>query len=142
MRLCRNCGEDISGTHFNRKFCNNTCRYEVYGPKARATATRWREDNYERSLRSDHNKHLLKNYGITVEDFERMVEVRANRCDICKRTPEEVGDNRRLSVDHCHNTGKIRGLLCRWCNTAIGQLQDSVEVMENAVQYMKENGIV
>ncbi|WP_084206625.1 endonuclease VII domain-containing protein [Segniliparus rugosus] len=110
----------------------------MYGPIARRSANAWRRTNAERSLRADHNKHLKKKYGLTIEQYEEMVAVRGNKCDICGRTPIEVGDSRRLSVDHCHKTGRIRGLLCRWCNTAIGQLQDSVQVMENAIKYMKE----
>jgi hypothetical protein len=140
VRLCGACGADISDAHFNRKFCDNDCRYEVYGPKARYSSVRWRRDNRERVLRSDHNKHLLKSYGITIGQYDVMVAVRENRCDICGRTPEETGDLRRLAVDHCHETGRIRGLLCRFCNTAIGQLGDSVLVMEKALEYMRRQG--
>jgi hypothetical protein len=84
----------------------------------------------------------MKQYGITIEKYEQMIEDCGNKCQICGRTPEEIGDLRRLAVDHCHDTGRIRGILCRWCNTAIVQLQDSIEVVENAVQYMKANYLV
>jgi hypothetical protein len=60
---------------------------------------------------------------------------------ICKK--EEVHRNNqntgisRLSVDHCHNTGKIRGILCTKCNTGLGSFKDNIELLMNAIKYLK-----
>jgi hypothetical protein len=101
----------------------------------------WRSRNVERVRRSDYAKHLRRKFGITVDQYFGMLEVQNGRCAICSRTPEEVPDKGawRLAVDHCHKTGKIRGLLCRPCNTAIGQLQESPEVIRKALAYVEEN---
>ncbi len=85
----------------------------------------------------ERRKGLSKNYGITPEDFERMHKEQKGRCRICKRTAEEAGGRwPRLHVDHCHTTGKVRGLLCSKCNTGLGMFQDSPERLENAVMYL------
>jgi hypothetical protein len=71
----------------------------------------------------------LKRYGITSKDFETMLEKQNGACAVCKK-------KKKLCVDHDHETGKVRGLLCRACNTAIGNLGDSHEGLLNAAQYL------
>ena len=58
-------------------------------------------------------------------------------CAICGVTEEQNG--KRLAVDHCHTTGVIRGLLCSACNTSLGKFKDSVELLQRAIQYLKDN---
>lgn len=80
-------------------------------------------------------------YGITVDQYERLVQVQNNLCAICE-LPEltkhhQGGTLRRLSVDHDHATGKVRGLLCRTCNMAIGNFKENIEIMKKAIAYME-----
>jgi len=77
----------------------------------------------------------IAKYGITPEQFFAMVKEQDNRCKICKR---EAG-KRRLHIDHCHTTGKIRGLLCSPCNTSLGGFRDDPELLRAAIQYLEEN---
>jgi len=83
------------------------------------------------------NQKLKAIYGITFEQFTFMLQLQNGVCAICKQ-PESR--NQRLSVDHDHETGQVRGLLCFACNAGIGFLQDSSEVLEKAKQYLKEKG--
>lgn len=75
----------------------------------------------------------LKKYGLTLVEFEEMLKRQEGKCAICGKTPKE-----NLCVDHCHRTGKVRGLLCRACNRSIGQLGDTEEALMKAVHYLKE----
>ena len=86
-----------------------------------------------------HNRaHKYKNkYGITIEDYDRMLEDQGGRCAIC-RTNDPGGSGSRFAVDHDHKTGKVRGLLCTNCNTGIGLLQDDVLILEQAIRYLNE----
>lgn len=79
-------------------------------------------------------KHL---YGMTLEDWENLYDAQKGCCAICKRNP----DKKRLSVDHDHATGKIRGLLCRSCNWLIGNAKDNQDVLHNAVVYLTVSAI-
>ncbi len=78
---------------------------------------------------------LNKNYGLTVDDYQRMLDCQSGKCAICKRHYSEF--KKRLHVDHDHSTGKVRSLLCHFCNTAIGSFNESVELMEEAIKYLK-----
>lgn len=76
---------------------------------------------------------LLSRYGVTMDEFEALVEKQNGVCAICGKY-EAV-----LSVDHNHTTGKVRGLLCRQCNRGLGLLQDSEYVLSKALQYLQES---
>ena len=74
---------------------------------------------------------------LTVEGYNKMLSEQNGCCAICGefRRP----DQRVLVVDHNHNTGKIRGLLCHPCNMGIGQLKDSLDILQKAVSYLEQN---
>jgi len=77
--------------------------------------------------------NLKKKYGLSYEEFQSMYETRAGLCDICKGPSEE---GRLLSVDHCHKTGKVRGLLCGPCNRALGLFKDDPILLQKALEYV------
>lgn len=79
---------------------------------------------------------LMREYGITPEDFNMMHENQKGLCAICNK-PELVKAN--LAVDHDHNTGKVRGLLCSTCNHALGAFGDSVELLHKAIAYLESD---
>lgn len=85
-----------------------------------------------------------KRYGITLDDVIAMEIAQENLCAICGEPETSKGNNqliKSLSIDHCHETGKVRGLLCNNCNRAIGLLGDDVEVLLNAVEYLRNGGV-
>lgn len=75
---------------------------------------------------------LIREFGITQEQYELMLSEQSGVCKICGQT-----DNRRLAVDHCHDTGRVRGLLCRHCNTAIGLFGDDPSLLRKAADYLE-----
>lgn len=77
--------------------------------------------------------NLKKKYGITLEDYERMLKRFDGGCWICGRKPKK----RRLCVDHNHKTGEVRGLLCYKCNYGLPWFSDSPELLLNASKYLK-----
>ncbi len=82
----------------------------------------------------------LWRYGLTPEEYDALVEEQNGVCAICGNPPGEVKFATRLAVDHCHKTGKNRGLLCRPCNLALGHFEDDVNRMESAIVYLKKHG--
>lgn len=78
---------------------------------------------------------LRKKYGITLEQYEAMLESQGG-CAICTAQPAAGGV---LDVDHCHDTGRVRGLLCNPCNRAIGLLRHDMALIEKAVAYLGEH---
>jgi len=76
-------------------------------------------------------QHWLKaKYGIGLDAYEELVEGQDSRCAICQKKTD------KLCVDHCHKTGRVRGLLCHMCNVGIGHLGDDPLVVERALKYL------
>jgi hypothetical protein len=79
------------------------------------------------------NVQRLKPYNITKEDYDSMLELQDNRCAICN---EKFKPFKEPSIDHNHETKKIRGLLCNKCNFMIGLSGDSILILEKAIEYL------
>lgn len=109
--------------------------------KEREARNKWYNERYRNDpeFRAQKNrKRVTMRYGITVEDYDRMLVVQGGKCALCFAEPvDEPG--KRLHVDHCHDTGKVRGLLCVACNTGMGKLRDNVEVLKRAIEYLEKN---
>lgn len=81
----------------------------------------------------------LRNYGITLEQYDQMVLDQNGCCKICG-TDEPGGNRKRFSVDHNHATGKVRGLLCGSCNAALGLFKDNPTIIQSALSYLNSTG--
>jgi len=101
---------------------------------------KWREKNPEADVR----KHLRRKYGMTLEQYNMLFEKQKGVCALCgkpetvKRKFKSAGPE-RLAVDHCHDTGRIRGLLCFRCNTAVGSIGDDESSAKRVVEYLEMN---
>ena len=90
----------------------------------------------ERRAEQQRRAHFKSNYGLTLEDLQALIDVRGGACDICHRVPEVDSKGRTLRVDHDHDTGEVRGLLCNGCNLLLGHAGDSIELLAAAIQYL------
>ncbi len=80
-------------------------------------------------------EYLLKSkWGLSLEDYDNMLQKQNGVCAICF---EKCRSGRRLAIDHCHKTGKIRGLLCGECNNGIGKLKDDPDLLRRAIKYLE-----
>lgn len=86
------------------------------------------------------DKEMFKKYGITLLEYKEM-EIKQNfKCAICLRPPfGRNAINNRFDIDHNHETGKVRGLLCSDCNTSLGKFEDSIERLQRAIAYLLNN---
>jgi hypothetical protein len=83
-----------------------------------------------------YRKYMLKRYNLTLEDYEKMLKEQNECCAICKNHCSL--SQRSLHVDHCHSTGKVRGLLCSKCNKGLGMYLDNTLFLENAIKYLNK----
>jgi len=83
------------------------------------------------------NLNLKRCYGITIEQYDQMFNVQEGKCKVCGKHQNEL--KQPLSVDHNHITGKVRGLLCPNCNTILGYAKDDINILQNVINYLKEN---
>src|SRR5690606_29139249 len=94
---------------------------------------KYRAADPERRKRQANIQKLRQNYGLSVEEFEAKLAAQGGVCAICKGPPNGKG---RYHVDHCHKTGKVRGLLCHHCNLGIGNLKDDADLVLAAAAYL------
>jgi len=83
-------------------------------------------------------KDLWKRYNITIEDFDKMYQDQGSKCKICRIDIPYRGNT--IAVDHCHKTGKVRGILCVNCNIGIGHFSDDKDILQKAIDYLNDNG--
>jgi Recombination endonuclease VII len=108
----------------------NPERYKEYGRKA-----------YSLHGRHWTTKKICARYGISIDEYDALVEKYNHLCGICSQ-PEKrkfKGEVTRLSIDHCHKTGKVRGLLCYECNIMLGKAKDSITVLQAAIKYLEQH---
>jgi len=103
----------------------------------------WKRQRY-RTHRSEvrrhhRNSYLRTTYGIEPEEYDRRLAEQGDRCAVCPATEPGRG-KKYFPVDHCHETGRIRGLLCDRCNRAIGLLRDDPDLLETAARYLRAAG--
>lgn len=101
----------------------------------RLADARWRKKDPPRTRRmsAERNlRHTLRSLGLSQAEWEWLLSEHGGRCAICRRLPRRG----RLSLDHSHLTGSVRGLLCRPCNARLGHWRDSVEWFERAFKYL------
>lgn len=103
-------------------------------------ARRYRNEKSKSDPYFEFGRSLKRYFGITVEQYFEMHEKQNKVCAICENPEKSKGSNsqkiRRLAVDHCHTTGKIRGLLCLECNRGLGAFKDSPNLLNKAINYL------
>ena len=121
MKLCKDCGIEFNKTGKNHIRCS-TCKVVEEKKKQKI---------YGRKL------DYRKKYGITLEEYNKMFAHQNGCCLICDQHQTVL--NKGLSVDHCHTTGKVRGLLCNNCNLMLGFAKDKIDTLSNSIRYLKTN---
>ena len=129
-----------STTHGYQVYCKTCCAVHHDGwrrknlAKTREASRKWREENPD--LAKDHKRKSV--YGLSLGEYEALLHKQNGRCAIC--SSPTAGGRGGFHVDHCHNTKRIRGLLCHRCNLGIGQLNHDPSVLEAAIRYLAEAG--
>lgn len=134
---CKACGVkrsmDYNKRHPEKKKVKDKRYRTKHNAKVNAMTRKWRKNNPEIV-----RKHNLKKYfGLTVEVYDSMYIEQGGCCAICGTHQSEL--KLRLAVDHDHETGQLRGLLCGSCNTALGLMKDSIGILDNAVSYLERS---
>lgn len=115
---CRFCGGTIpAGSHAATRYCSKECHRKALLPGAVISERK-------------------RKYGVTPERFAEMLAEQGGACAICRSTVP--GGSGSWHVDHCHDSNAVRGLLCHDCNLALGNFKDNAEVMQTAIEYLRQ----
>ena len=128
--------------HKNKELDNARRRAHYENNKERASElqkTRYQKKKKE-ILEYNRNYKLLRDFGITSKQYDEMLVSQKGCCKLCGKDGSKL--TKRLAVDHCHETGAVRGLLCGTCNTALGLFYDNIELMKKAIKYVRTKGKV
>ncbi len=153
IKHCRYCEQDKPSAHFSphphtTDRLSNKCKdcVSAYNKLRHAKKTREELDllNAKRranrnTWKTDRKKHFKRAYGITVENYETML---VNQNGVCKICNKPCKSGKSLAVDHCHETGKVRGLLCAKCNTNLGRIEAYLRDPEPWDNYLRGSTIL
>jgi hypothetical protein len=143
-KKCRDCGETKEASQFSRRNDKRvgSSYYDGLQSVCKACNTtrvrEWRR-NMPTEARAKFVRHgnLRKHYGLGLVQYEQLKATQDGRCAICGTDdPKGRGD---FHVDHCHETGAIRGLLCHFCNVALGNFKDDIARLEAAIEYLRKH---
>ncbi len=133
--LCLQCSQPaITGQRFCR-MCRDKAREKSKMRKGTEGRIQTCSKYYQSHKRPWRNYYYQKKYGITLEKYEEMFKRQSGRCEICKSKPEK---SRNLHIDHDKTTGKVRGLLCTNCNTALGGYRENIQILKAVIRYIKK----
>lgn len=128
MKHCKKCGEDKSPTEFHNDKKRKDGKYAYCKPCTLAHRLKYSKAKPEERLK--YNR--FHKYGATPELITQITIRQSNECAGCKRPFTKTP-----CLDHCHETGVIRGLLCHSCNRALGLLGDNAETLRNLIEYLR-----
>jgi hypothetical protein len=161
VKRCKHCGEekpladfygDTAARDGHRPECKSCTkrrrlsRYQSNREAEIARVRRWQQANAEhvkayqaeyRERRDFRAEHLRRTFGMTQGDYVQMLDTQDGGCAICGRKPRP---GKHLHVDHDHDTGRVRGLLCFSCNVGIGNFDSDSDRMAEAADYVDDNG--
>jgi hypothetical protein len=128
-RECQWCSKlyELGVDSTQHKYCSVECRKQWHADK-------WHSSKipFERK-----KKYRIKHqYGITLEEYNSLLEKQNNKCSICLR---ESPTGYNWHIDHSHDSNKVRGILCSKCNQGLGLFEDNIESLHRAIEYLNEN---
>ena len=139
MKLCSKCREEKSEIEFYRD--RNRKRADCKSCVNKINA-QWSKDNPELKKLIDRRYKLKTMYGISMQDYEVMLRSQGNKCAIQGCGATKPGGRGFWHIDHCHTSGKVRGILCHNCNIALGYAADNIQKLKGMIRYLSTRSAV
>ena len=146
LKTCRSCSESKPLDEFYKeprvkdgrtarcKKCTKEHSGQSYGCNKEAVKSRLRKNYCPKKGRE---QKLKRNYGLCTEVFEHMLKLQNYKCKICG-SEDPKHNSGQFVVDHCHESGQVRGLLCSECNLMLGKVHDNTTILQNAINYLQQ----
>lgn len=144
MKTCRVCKQELELFEFPKGKQRKDGSYS-YRPTCKECTVEQNLDHYHNKGGKEKQKQRsfknnLKKYGITPEIYQEMFTEQEGKCAICSSgIVSRSKASYNLFVDHCHETGKVRGLLCHHCNAGLGHFRDNEQTLQKAIEYLNAN---
>ncbi len=125
--ICKDCWNESKRAHY-QKDSSKTSK--------KASVKKWRKNNPGKVKKMRKNNRLKRLYKLTLDEFNNLIEQQDGQCPICELP---LDDNALFGVDHCHETGRIRGILHNKCNAMLGCADDNIKMLNNGIKYLLED---
>lgn len=132
-KICRGCGRRLRVSRFYRDHRTGNPRPRCKECHPTGTAAP------DVAKATQKRAHIRRRFGISPEDYERIVDAQSGLCAICRQPEPQARRQGRLSLDHCHDTGDIRGAICSRCNTMLGYAKDDPTTLREAAKYLEQH---
>lgn len=139
MKTCKKCNNTKALEDFNKKTISyDGHRHECRDCQKEDAKNRYNKnpDAHKERTKTNQRLYTAKKFGLTLDELDTIYKKQDSRCAICGITEQDHG--KYLAIDHCHQTGKVRGLLCMACNTGLGNFKDRADLLMVAIQYLGE----
>ncbi|QCW23048.1 hypothetical protein [Synechococcus phage S-B05] len=136
MRVCNKCGETKEFKSFSPKG-KRVDGSRKYSSHCKPCQAKVKKERYSPERKRE--KDLKSKYGITLNEYDDMLTRQNYKCAICGTDDTTFSNGKRFHVDHCHTTGKVRGLLCGKCNVALGHIGDNIDTLSRMINYLNDN---
>ena len=126
---------------YHEKHAERRAYQKEYYQKNREKMREYGNTYYKENRDKMYQNSLMRKYGVTLDDYDRMLEEQNGVCKICEGTCHHTQrrETGTLSVDHCHETGLVRGLLCSHCNSLLGWARDNTDTLRKAIDYLENS---
>lgn len=132
MKTCARCKQEKPKDRFFRQKTSKDGHGSWCKDCMKENLKNWKKDNPNLIREAEQRSKRKYKYGLTEEVYSAMLEAQGGRCAICPSTT-------KLSVDHCHDTGKVRGILCHTCNVGLGMFHNSPRKLRAAARYLSRS---
>lgn len=135
-KLINNFCKSKSGKHGVGSVCR-PCKSKVnleWSRKNPDKCKKYRQKTRKVHPEADRGYYLKRDFNLTIQEYNKLLKKQSFCCAICKKPQSEFKIN--LAVDHCHTTGKVRGLLCNVCNIGLGYFKDKKQLLFSAIEYL------
>lgn len=137
-KRCYSCGVNKPITEFSKNRTKKDGLQEYCKPcRSAHHQLKWKHRR-PKATTEQKRRWLLSSYGLTTDSYNALLKAQSNRCAICHSTD---WGKPSPSIDHCHITGRVRGLLCNRCNRAMGMFRDNTDILFSAMKYLWRNGL-
>ena len=139
MKVCTKCGELKPLSEYSHKRPKG--RKPGLQPRCKSCA---KQDTNDWKIKNEHRRrelYLQRTYGISENEYNAMILSQNNSCIICGKEFSSIWGADAPVVDHCHITGKVRGILCNECNRGLGYFHDNKEALMNAINYLSNEDL-
>ena len=136
-RTCTKCKRELVISAFNCRSDRGGVPHSWCARCRASNMKEWRAKQTSAQRSTRYRRENLGRYGISVDEYQKMFDRQDGLCAICNNPPTQ-GRGQRLSVDHCHETKELRGLLCHACNTSLGGFKDNPDLLRKAANYCEQ----